>query len=170
MIERNPKFTHAQWAATRYCSRQCASKRLIKVKLCKCGCGAELKGRRYIPGHRPKRLYNGYVRIWAPGHPMAHSGGTVLEHRKVAYDAGWDIPEGHHVHHKNGIRHDNRLENLEVVEIAEHARIHARAKTPTHCPKNHEYTPENTGINQGWRYCKQCNRDRARARREQVPA
>lgn len=35
----------------------------------------------------------------------------------------------------------------------------------THCPKGHEYTPENTIIQpQGWRMCKICNRISARRR------
>lgn len=34
---------------------------------------------------------------------------------------------------------------------------------PAHCPRGHEYTPENTGTSRGARYCKACNRQRARA-------
>jgi hypothetical protein len=29
----------------------------------------------------------------------------------------------------------------------------------THCPQGHEYTPENTRIARGKRYCKTCHRD-----------
>ncbi len=32
----------------------------------------------------------------------------------------------------------------------------------THCPQGHEYNNENTYINQGYRYCKTCLRDRNR--------
>lgn len=67
---------------------------------------------------------NGYLRIWSPDHPLAMSDGYVLHHRMVVYDAGIDVLDGHHVHHINGDRLDNRLDNLEVVTAEEHRRIH----------------------------------------------
>ena len=60
----------------------------------------------------------GYIRIWAPDHPVAKKDGHALEHRKVLYDAGIELPKGAHVHHRNGNRQDNRLENLEVLTPA----------------------------------------------------
>lgn len=69
-------------------------------------------------------MSTGYVHVRCPGHPMASKNGYASEHRKVVYDAGIEIPEGHQVHHKNGIKDDNRLENLEVIHIADHTRLH----------------------------------------------
>ena len=34
----------------------------------------------------------------------------------------------------------------------------------THCPQGHEYTPENTRVGRGKRYCKTCHRDRERVK------
>lgn len=42
-----------------------------------------------------------------------------LVHRLIAETFLGPIPDGYQVNHKNGIRHDNRLENLEVVTASE---------------------------------------------------
>lgn len=57
---------------------------------------------------------DGYVRVLYPEHPYA-SGGTVLEHRLVMESyLGRVLQASETVHHKNGIRCDNRIENLEL--------------------------------------------------------
>jgi hypothetical protein len=76
-------------------------------------------------GRRRSITANGYVRLWRPGHPMANKNGFALEHRFVLHDAGIEIPHGSHVHHRNGDKLDNRLENLEVLPAGDHHRLHA---------------------------------------------
>lgn len=66
----------------------------------------------------------GYVLVREPDHPLAKADGYVLEHRKVVHDAGIEIPPGHVVHHINGRKDDNRLENLEVLSMSAHRRTH----------------------------------------------
>lgn len=128
VLVRLPKHSRAQWEAKRYCDRRCAAQRLIVERYCACGCGAMvLSGRKYVEGHRPLKLMsNGYRRIYRPGHPLADPTGMVLEHRAVVHDAGVAIPPGHHVHHRNGVKTDNRIGNLEVLPASEHHRQHAR--------------------------------------------
>lgn len=45
----------------------------------------------------------------------------VLAHRAVWQAFNGPIPDGLQINHKNGVRHDNRLSNLEVVTIRENA-------------------------------------------------
>lgn len=48
-----------------------------------------------------------------------------LQHIRVWEEKYGPVPFGHHIHHKNGIRHDNRLKNLEVLKPLDHHRKHA---------------------------------------------
>lgn len=68
-----------------------------------------------------KRHVAGYVRVWlSPDDEMAvmrNDDGYVLEHRLVvARDQGEPLPPECVVHHVNGVKDDNRRENLEVYE------------------------------------------------------
>ena len=42
------------------------------------------------------------------------------EHRIVWAEANGPIPEGYVIHHMNGVKHDNRLENLLAVPRNQH--------------------------------------------------
>lgn len=67
----------------------------------------------------------GYAMRWAPGHPAAGKSGYVAEHRMVAWDAGTLTDLRDVVHHLNGVRDDNRLENLQVLTPQEHNELTA---------------------------------------------
>lgn len=64
---------------------------------------------------RTRRHSKGYVLEWAPDHPWAQRSGYVPQHRLVMERAiGRHLLPLETVHHKNGVKDDNRPENLEV--------------------------------------------------------
>lgn len=61
------------------------------------------------------RMDRGYVMVFDPSHPNARKDGYVSQHIHVmAAKLGRPLERFEEVHHKNGIRHDNRPENLEL--------------------------------------------------------
>lgn len=63
-----------------------------------------------------------YMR-WTPGDHY------LSVHRLLAVaEWGTEAVKGMHVHHKNGIRWDNRIENLELVTNADHQRKHLKVE------------------------------------------
>ena len=65
---------------------------------------------------------NGYSLIYVPGHPNCKKGSRyVYEHVKIMADfLGRSLMKGEIVHHKNGIKDDNHLENLELRTYKTH--------------------------------------------------
>ena len=65
----------------------------------------------------------GYYEVFEPAHPLAKKNGYIREHRMITYNAGILKNKTDEVHHINGIKTDNRLENLEVMPKAKHTSI-----------------------------------------------
>lgn len=72
-----------------------------------------------------KRTPNGYVVVCVHGHPNSDVLGYVMEHRLVVeIFIGRLLNKNESVHHKNRVKHDNRISNLEIIDPVEHTLLH----------------------------------------------
>ena len=98
-----------------------------KKKISEAHKGIFLKPSKY-GGHRKKKK-DGYIRVYNPMHPRATADGYVMEHILVMEEAiKRHLTEEEVVHHKNKIRDDNRLENLQLMTFREHAGFHMKER------------------------------------------
>lgn len=83
---------------------------------------------------------DGYILVYRPEHPHALHGRYVLEHRLVMEEAlGRYLSPDEVVHHKDGDKQNNTLENLELFHHnAEHLAVSLKGKTPSWSPDGQE--------------------------------
>jgi hypothetical protein len=76
-----------------------------------------------------RRVANGYVFLYAPDHPLATQNKPYIqEHRLVVEsELGRYLRDDEVVHHIDGNRQNNSIENLEVKERGEHVSDHFKA-------------------------------------------
>jgi deoxyuridine 5'-triphosphate nucleotidohydrolase len=68
---------------------------------------------------------HGYRLIYKPDHPNANYNGYIREHRFiVSENIGRPLRDDEHVHHKDGNKLNNHIDNLEIVTKSEHTRLH----------------------------------------------
>lgn len=105
----NTKFTQKRANNTEYCSRECKKLGVSRKSrgLCVRGSKKHVKGTGYI-------TTSGY-KIISMKHANATKRGQIMEHVFImSNELGRPINKKETVHHKNGIRSDNRIENLEL--------------------------------------------------------
>ena len=105
-----------------YCSRMCANRVTSRER-------ATTRG--FV------RSAKGYIHLYRPGHPMAMRTGYVAEHRLVAAETlGRILLPTEVVDHINGVKDDNRSENLRVMTKKAHDDQSNRGRRRmAHCPE-----------------------------------
>lgn len=79
-------------------------------------------------GGRTKTTF-GYMYVISPEHPFRNCNNYVMEHRLVMEKKlGRYLTKYENIHHKNGIKNDNRVENLQLLTASEHMKLHAKDK------------------------------------------
>lgn len=79
-------------------------------------------------GHKKKRS-DGYISIYFPDHPKSTKDGYIMEHILVMECIiGRHLYDDEVVHHINGVRDDNRKENLKLMTFKEHASYHMKKR------------------------------------------
>lgn len=97
----------------------------------------QLKKPSKFGGHRKKRS-DGYIAVYVPNHPNCSADGYVMEHILVMENhIGRYLEKDEVVHHKNKIRDDNRIENLELLTFKEHAKLHLQERRKNNQLKYH---------------------------------
>ncbi len=112
--------------------RKCDAKRKWQGKCSDCGkpisrksgrcrvCSRKGELNNFWKGGRWKSI-SGYIYVYSPNHPRVNSR-YVAEHRLVWEKAhGQLLPDGWLVHHLNGIKDDNRPENLVALQPNGHS-------------------------------------------------
>lgn len=137
---------------------------------------------------RTFRHSQGYILEYRPGHPRAHNN-YVYQHILAWLEAGQELPDQWQIHHKNGVKDDNRLENLEAVSTKQHHKVHHGPESEirriaavkeanrkriyhrkTHCNRNHLLSEENVYVDKhGGRHCIQCMWERRPTENTPVP-
>lgn len=119
---------------------------------------------------RPGRSSRGYLIVCLYDGSSRENRITKAVHKLVAKAFLGPCPKGLQVNHKDGIKQNNHVENLEYVSPSRNSihavefglkpfgKSHWEAKK-THCPNGHAYTPENIfpyALKRGIRVCRIC--------------
>ena len=113
------------------CSESVVYSRMRKFGIDRRGVGAKRNGQGYKKS-LPYRHKDGYP-VWRLNYDV-DGASPVRVHQLLAIAHGEDphevFADGMHIHHKNGVRWDNRPENIELLTASEHTQKHADERDP----------------------------------------
>ena len=108
--------SYKEWEQSKYCSRKCYWKTVSEA----------IKKRGGYPNQR-KGTSKGWLHKQTGYIVMVHpeTGKKILQHRYIVERAiGRPLKKHEVVHHKNGAKTDNRIDNLSLLTDYEHRRMH----------------------------------------------
>lgn len=128
LVQAGHKYGNPLWLCRCECGKEIVARgvslRFGKIK--SCGCSRLGKPQKRGPdsphwGGGRKLRADGYISIYKPGHPHSDTNGFVLEHKFVMSEIiGRPLTKKETVHHINGVKIDNRPENLELWASTHH--------------------------------------------------
>lgn len=102
-----------------YCTKSCASVKKGKMRQ------GQKTGPRKNWEYAEQIDKNGYVKCYGRLHPYSNGRHMIPKHVIVMeLSIGRKIKSTEVVHHKNGNRQDNKLENLELMTRSMHSKLH----------------------------------------------
>lgn len=105
-------------------SKQHKGKKLSDESKIKISEARKLKG----IGHE-KMGKDGYIKVYYPDHPFASKDGYVRKHRLIMEQhIGRYLTKDEVVHHKNHVKNDNRISNLELMTAKQHSALHMKER------------------------------------------
>ena len=106
----------------KYCSKTCC----LSVTVANLSSNTQFQKGESHPWQKHESItWSGYREIYSPEHPNKTKRGYVKEHRLVVEQAiGRFLSTDEQVHHINGDKLDNRIENLQIMSHQEHLKMH----------------------------------------------
>ena len=117
---RDSRYSDEQIKKARFCSRKCANFK----EFCPSWNGGKIE-------------VQNYIKIKSYNHPFSDCNGYVFEHRLVMEKhLNRFLKKEEIVHHINGIKTDNRIENLMILNRSEHISLHKKGIKTNRIPSS----------------------------------